>query len=140
MNSGQRDVFPRHDDRVVITAFLAGKKPKHPTPTSMLVIKGTMLQFGGGQTVAWFDEAGNLNAKLATGSHTSYSLLAINHIMAELGQPDKRVVRDEFQFQNYTSRESVRYIFDGAEIAIDAPFTLAGPVGVLAYRASVKSK
>ncbi len=137
-----RDLFPRHDDRVVIQAFLTGRpRTRHATPSASIAIDHTSLVFtNGGTVVAWYDTAGALCAKLSPNANRAYSVLAINQIMVELGQPEKTIVReivfDEESPVHNPSR--VRHFFDGTPIATDQPFVLAGPVGVLAYRASLK--
>lgn len=133
-----RDVFPRHNDRRLIRAFLAGKplrlKPDEYADIEYALELGGILRLTGA-SVAWFDNAGALCAKIAPGQPRAFSILAINHIMVELGQPGKAIHRDVDPVTGAT--RALRFFFDDAPITEDQPFTLAGPVGVLAHRASL---
>jgi hypothetical protein len=150
-----RDVFPRINDRRLIRAFLAGRPLllcTHPEQYADIEYLG----FGAasdtsaviridGCTVAWFDTAGALTGMIAPGAATAFSLRALNFIMATLGQPEQQVTRDVDPYSYYqdppTGREVqgrvFRYFFDGSPIQAGQPFVMAGPVGVLAYRASL---
>lgn len=135
-SQASRDVFPRHDDRVVIQTFLAGRAydPRHHT-TAMLTTTGKTLALGDTTTVAWYDTAGALCAILVDNVNRAYSILVINQIMVTLGQPDTQLTRD---VNDYGSNPSIpmRYFFDGSPVTPGAPFVLCGALGVLAYRTS----
>ncbi len=136
---------------MVIQAFLAGHENLSTLGDEACVeIVSGKLTVGllptEGFTVAWFTHDSGLVAKLAHGFAMNYSMRVINAILREL-QPDRmsRRVEQSTASIEYTGdaladwERRVIFHFDGAEIQQDVPFNLIGPVGVAAYRASLKS-
>lgn len=136
-----REAFPFASDRDVILAFLA--QGRHgPRKSDWLDWSGKVLKFSDGVTVAWFGPDGSLQAKIAPGIGATYSMRTVNYIMDELGDAESRVTREGPSV--FTSPPDpaggTRWFFGSQPVAPDEPFTLAGPVGLLAYRAETKAE
>ncbi len=141
-----REVFPFPADMDVIRAFLLGIENYMAQSSDNIVrmVRGNLVIGALGSvtsTVAWFAPDGSLEAKVPNGFATSYAMHVINAIMRELqpaGVP-KQVVMEALTFEKTPGKWRIyRFFFDGAEVRQNVPFTLAGRVGVLAYRATAK--
>lgn len=142
-----RDLFPYEPDREVIAKFLAGKSaPAHAGDD--VTNNGNTLFFQN-LSVAWFDSAGALCAKLSgsvDGYEHHYASAIIDEILKQLGLEDRKVTQEITLMSDYALHHvteparQIMHFFDGQPIAIDEPVVLCGPLGVAAYRAANKGR
>lgn len=132
----QRDTFPFEPDKRVILSFLAGRARERKS--DWLAYAQGRLTLNNGATVAWYAPDGSLQAKLANNTVNAYSRHVVNYIMVALGEPAKAVLH-QYNTSNTLGLPQVQYFFDGSPIEVDQPFVLVGPVGMMAYRAALKS-
>jgi hypothetical protein len=128
-----RDVFPHAADRDVIAMFLAGAG-LFPIETDYLTASKSSLGVNG-YTVAWFDTAGALCAKVPNGLDIQYCRRTINEIMRQLSVPERELTIEHGEWVSNDLRE-IRCFFDGSPVTHEAPFVLAGSLSMQAHQAS----
>lgn len=137
-----RELFPYKHDRATVRAFLRGKRPpKIPAEmwvTNLTIKPGNILNYAGTVNLAWIAAGdGSLYAKLLPDAAYHHSVRLIHFLLGELGQPDRRIVRESQG--NETPVDSINrwaHFIDGAPVGIDDPILIVGPLGLAAYRAS----
>ena len=139
----EREVFPFADDRALIAEFLRGSKTL--TNTDWLVTTHTgALGTTGGTTIAWFDTAGALTVKLVDGMGYNTVVRVIHEICAQLGIKDVRVEREQCDETEPGENGGIQYkrvftyYIDGVPVTLDQAVVLVGPMGMAAWRESVK--
>ena len=142
----EREVFPFEDDRELISRWLRGDARHFAGSTDWLSVTNQQLGLAGFATkVAWFDSAGALTVKLAGGAHYGSVVRVIHEICAQLGIKDVRVERsivDEMVPDPTTGgtryMREFTYWIDGVPVTLDQAHVLVGPMGMMAWRESVK--
>jgi hypothetical protein len=139
-----RQVFPFSSDRAVVRQFLRGKRVKPASPpgvdTNLIIKNGNILAWTD-LNVAWIAAGdGSLYTKLLGGSSYYSSMRLIHFMLNELGQPDRRIEREENPSWDPAGDISLAprwlYFIDGSPVDIDDPILIVGPLGLAAYRAS----
>lgn len=138
-----RDTFPFEAGRAVIRAFMMGRRSyAHHADSNVIISKGFLGVWIGVKsnpsTVAWFAPDGSLQAKLSPHLMTSYSLRVINEIAMILDPSNPLTVTRETR-PTSTGKPEALYFFEGSPVGIDQPFTIAGPLGMSAFRATTKT-
>ena len=138
----EREVFPFADDRELISRWLRDEPAGN---TDWLTAHNKQLGLTGGVTVAWFDTAGALTVKLEGGAHYGSVVRVIHEICVQMGIKDVRVERsivDEMVPDPTTGgtryMREFTYWIDGVPVTLDQAHVLVGPMGMMAWRESVK--
>jgi hypothetical protein len=138
-----RELFPYQADRALIRAFLRGKRLKLDTAgweSNLSIKNGNILAYGGTVNLAWIAQGdGALYAKLLNDAAYHHSVRLIHFLLDELGQPDRRIVREDAPLPEGKHAPIMRnwaYFIDGAPVGIDDPILIVGPLGLAAYRAT----